>query len=57
MLSEEKMVIVYNMGNFSNGKTKQTESKDAVSALEKIGYTLISVSWLKFSDWIKKVSK
>lgn len=57
MLSEEKMVIVYNMGNFSNGKIKQTESKDAVSALEKIGYTLISISWIKFSDWVKKVSK
>lgn len=55
MESQEKMVIVYNMGNFSNGKIKKTESKSAVAALEKIGYTLISVVWVKSSEWLKAI--
>lgn len=53
METQEKMIVVYNMGNFSNGKIKKTESKNAVAALEKIGYTLISVVWVKSSEWLK----
>lgn len=55
MDNNEKMVVVYNLGNFHDGKFCQTDSKETVNAFEKIGYKLISVSFIKLVTWLDSI--
>lgn len=53
----DKMIIVYNMGNFKTGKIAQTHDKQAVVSYESAGYKLISYVMMTVSSYLKGVKK
>ena len=52
MEKNEQMIIVYNMGNFHNGKTAQTHDKAAKETYEKAGYKLISTVFMTITKYL-----
>lgn len=53
MTDNEQMFIVYNMGNFYNGKTAQTHDKEVVRSYELAGYKLISCVMVNIMQYLK----
>jgi hypothetical protein len=53
MEKNEQMIIVYNMGNFHNGKTAQTHDKEIVHSYELAGYKLISCVMMNIMQYLK----
>ena len=52
-MTADKMITVYNMGNFKTGKTSQTHSKVVVKSYEEAGYKLISCVMMRLVDYLK----
>lgn len=49
-----KFILIYKLGNFSNGKVAETESKKVYNDYLKLGYKLITVAFLtsfEYIDW------
>lgn len=57
MIQENRMITVYNMGNFKTGKTAQTHDKQAVKTYELAGYKLISSIMVSLATYLKGTAK
>jgi hypothetical protein len=44
--------IIYKLGNFANGKVKETESKSATNTYINMGYKLITVAYLTTAEYL-----
>lgn len=44
--------IIYKLGNFANGKVKETESKSAMNTYINMGYKLITVAYLTTAEYM-----
>lgn len=53
----DKMIIVYNMGNFKTGKTAQTNDKQAKVSYEQAGYKLISAVMMSATAFLSGTKK
>lgn len=57
MEKNNEMLVVYNMGNFHNGKAVQTHDKAAMLSYEKAGYKLISCVMMSVMQYLKGEKK
>jgi hypothetical protein len=51
------LMVVYNMGNFHNGKVAQTHDKMVKEAYEAAGYKLISTVFMSFAQYLSRGKK
>lgn len=54
---QDKMITVYNLGNFKTGKTAAAHTKTVVKSYEEAGYTLISCVMMRLVDYLKGTTK
>ena len=52
-----EMLVVYNMGNFHNGKTAITHNKEVAHSYELAGYKLISTAFMSMVEYLAKIAK
>ena len=52
-----EMLVVYNMGNFHNGKTAITHNKEVAHSYELAGYKLISMVFMTLVEYFDRIGK